>query len=159
MLARVLPDYSDAEGGGNFVLILLHHQFAVGPGTTPFSWSFVGDSLRNLDIPGLLRALFTVQEQRDFAGQTTHSPELYVEAARRLFSMSRAAREEMFVRNSQGAVNSRAFSFTRPEGAARYRQTGELMRPPQLGPYSQQNFKRTTHKVSVSIPSTTFAIF
>ena len=139
--ARVLPDYSDAEGGGNFVLMPLHHQFAVGPGTTPFSWQFVGDRLRNLDIPGLLRALFTVQEQRDFAGQTQHSPEIYVEAARRLFSMSRAAREDLFVRNSQGAVNNRAFSFTRPEGAARYRQTGELMRPPQLGPYTEQELQ------------------
>jgi len=141
--ARVLPDYSDAEGGGNFVVMPLHHQFAVGPGTTPFSWQFVGDRLRNFDIPGLLRALFTVQEQRDVTGQTTHSPELYVEAARRLFSMSRAAREDMFVRNSQGAVNNRAFSYTRPEGAARYRQTGELMRPPQLGPYSQQELEAT----------------
>ncbi len=139
--ARVLPDYSDAEGGGNFVVMPLHHQFAVGPGTTPFSWQFVGDRLRNLDIPGLLRSLFSVQEQRDITGQNKHSPETYVEAARRLFAMSRAAREEMFVRNSQGAVNNRAFSFTRPEGAARYRQTGELMRPPQLGPYSEEELQ------------------
>ena len=143
---RVLPDYSDAEGGGNFVLFPLHHQFAVGPGTTPFSWSFVGDRLRNFDIPGLLRALFTVQEQRDFAGQTTHSPELYVEAARRLFGMSRAAREEMFVRNAQNAVNNRQFSFTRPSGAARYRQTGEMMRPPSLGPYSEAELNSTDER-------------
>lgn len=134
--ARVLPDYSDAEGGGSFLVYPLHQQFAIGPGTTPFSWQFIGDRLRNFDIPGLLRALFTVQEQRDFMGQTPHSAEIYVEAARRLFAMSRAAREEMYLRNAQNAVNNRQFSYTRPEGAARYRQTGELMRPPQLGPYS-----------------------
>lgn len=136
--ARVLPDYSDAEGGGSFVVYPLHQQFAIGPGTTPFSWQFIGDRLRNFDIPGLLRALFTVQEQRDFAGQTPHNAEIYVEAARRLFAMSRAAREDMYVRNAQNAVNNRQFSITRPAGAARYRQTGEMMRPPQLGPYSAQ---------------------
>jgi len=133
---RVLADYDEAEGGGNFVLFPLHNQQVIGPGNPVFSWEFIRDRLRNMDIPGVFRAMFTVQEQQALAGTTQHSPEIYVEAARRVFQRANMARTELYVSNARGGVNNRQFSFYRPGGAARYRQTGEMVREPMLGPYT-----------------------
>jgi len=140
---RILADYDEAEGGGNFVLFPLHHQQVIGPGNPVFSYEFIRDRLRNMDIPGMLRGLFTVQESENIAGTTQHSPEIYVEAARRVFQRANMARTQLIVDNARGGVNNRQFAMYRPGGAANYRQTGEMVREPMLGPYTVEELEAT----------------
>ena len=133
---RILPEYNNREGGGSAVVVPLHHLAAVGPGTAAFSWSFLQERIQNLDIPGILEALFRPIDSDDTGPIQAHRVEDYIEAARRLYTRSRNATDSL----SQNNLN---FSLGRqsvpPAGT---RQTGELMRMPYMGNFTGTELRR-----------------
>ena len=114
----------------------LHHTAAVGPGTAAFSWAFLQERIQNLDIPGILEALFAPLEQDDLLEITSHRVEDYVEAARRLYTRTRTATDNL----SQNNLN---FALGRQRTPWRgTRQTGEMVRMPYISNYTQAELER-----------------
>lgn len=134
---RIIKDYTPAEGGGHEVVTPLHHLAAVGPGTAAFDWTFLQERLSNMDVAGILDALF-LPMTRDEVQIESHRVEDYVEAARRLYGRARSARD-----NLAGSAAGPNFRLTRTETPPRgYRQTGEMTRPPYVGNYTETELNR-----------------
>ena len=129
---RIIPRYTNRQGGGGSALVPLHHTAAVGPGTAAFSWAFIQERLQNLDVFGILEALFSPLED-DELEITSHRVEDYVEAARRLYGRARTRRHYL-------GRNNLNFALRREyDSPATVRQTGEMMRMP----YGQLHSTRT----------------
>ena len=133
---RILYDYNTAEGGGSPVLVPLHHLSAVGPGTAAFSWSFLQQQIQNLNVPGILEALFRPIDTDDTGPIESHRVEDYIEAARRLYTRSRNASDSLSQNNLNFALGR---EHGRPAGT---RQTGEMMRLPYMGNFTEGELKR-----------------
>ena len=133
---RVLPDYNDREGGGSPVLVPLHHLAAVGPGTAAFSWSFLQEQIQNLNIPGILEALFRPLDIDDTGPIESHRVEDYIEAARRLYTRGRNSTASLSQRNLNFSLGQER---TAPTGT---RQTGEMLRMPYMQDYSRAELGR-----------------
>ena len=128
---RIIPNYTNRQGGGGSALVPLHHTAAVGPGTAAFSWAFIQERLQNLDVFGILEALFSPL-QDDELEITSHRVEDYVEAARRLYGRARTRRHYLGRNNLNYALRSEY------DSPATVRQTGEMMRMPYMGNFTRQ---------------------
>ena len=137
---RILPDYNDREGGGSPVVVPLHHLSAVGPGTAAFSWSFLQERIQNLDVPGILEALFRPLYPDDVGPIEAHRVEDYIEAARRLYTRSRNSMASLSQRNLNFALGQEE---TSPAGTL---QTGELLTMPHTEAFTESDLNRMKKK-------------
>ena len=135
---RILPSYTDSQGGGSPALVPLHHTAAVGPGTAAFSWAFLQERIQNLDIPGILEALFAPLEQDDLPEITAHRVQDYIEAARRLYTRTRNVSDNLDQNNLNFALGRQVTPW---RGT---RQTGEMMRMPYMNNYGEAELNRMT---------------
>ena len=132
---RIIVRYSEREGSGGPALVPLHHTAAVGPGTAAFSWAFLQERIQNLDVPGILEALFAPLEQ-DEVEITAHRVQDYVEAARRLYNRTRNAEDTL----SQNNLNKALRRNRTPWRGTR--QTGEMVSMPYIGNYTRAELNR-----------------
>jgi len=138
---RILPDYNTrGQGGGAPVVVPLHHLSAVGPGTAAFSWSFLQERIQNLDVPGILEALFRPLYPDDTGPIEAHRVEDYIEAARRLYTRSRNSMASLSQRNLNFALGQEE---TSPAGTL---QTGELVSMPYTEAFTETDLNRMKKK-------------
>jgi hypothetical protein len=142
---RVLPDYNDREGGGSPVLVPLHHLAAVGPGTAAFSWSFLQEQIQNLNIPGILEALFRPLDIDDTGPIESHRVEDYIEAARRLYTRSRSSVDSLNQNNLNYALGRER------TGIIGERQTGEMYQMPYGRNYTRADLNRMNKDQVISM--------
>ena len=142
---RILYEYNTAEGGGSPVLVPLHHLSAVGPGTAAFSWSFLQQQIQNLNIPGILEALFRPIDTDDTGPIESHRVEDYIEAARRLYTRSRSSADSLSQNNLNYALGRQR------TGIVGERQTGEMYQMPYGRNYTRADLNHLSKDQVINI--------